>query len=101
MYLLTDRGIDRLDPATGWVKHYTPADGLVGSSHWGSAFRDRRGTLWFGTLDGLSQLLPRPDEPTSPPPVRISAIRVRGDPYPVSELGQLTFAPFLLEPSLN
>ena len=101
MYLLTDRGIDRLDPATGWVKHYTPADGLVGSSHWGSAFRDRRGTLWFGTLEGLSQLIPRPDEPASPPPVRITAIRVRGDPYPVSELGQLTFAPFLLEPSLN
>jgi signal transduction histidine kinase len=101
MYLLTDRGIDRLDPETGWVKHYTSADGLVGSSHWGAAFRDRHGALWFGTLEGLSQLIPKPDEPASPPPIRISAIRVRGDPYPVSELGQVTVAPFELEPSFN
>ena len=101
LYLLTDRGVDRLDPKTGWVKHYTSADGLVRSSHWGTAFRDHHGAVWFGTLEGLSQLVPSLDEPASPPPIRISAIRVRGDPYPVSELGQTAFAPLVLAPSLN
>jgi signal transduction histidine kinase/streptogramin lyase len=101
IYLLSDRGVDRLDPNTGWVKHYTSADGLVSSSHWGVAFRDRQGALWFGTLEGLSRLTPMPDEPASPPPIRINAIRVRGDSYGVSELGQTTVDPLLLGTSLN
>jgi ligand-binding sensor domain-containing protein/two-component sensor histidine kinase len=101
IYLLTDRGVDRLDPDTGWIKHYTSADGLVGSSHWGTAFRDRAGDLWFGTLEGLSRFTPKEDEPATPPAIRITGIRVRGDSYPVSELGQTVVAPLLLRPALN
>jgi ligand-binding sensor domain-containing protein/signal transduction histidine kinase len=101
IYALTDKGVDRLDPKTGGVKRYTSADGLVGSSHWGVAFRDRHGALWFGTLQGLSRLVPKPDEPASPPPVRIAAIRVRGEPYPISELGESRLARLVLAPNEN
>jgi len=101
IYALTDKGVDRLDPKTGRVKRYTSADGLVGSSHWGVAFRDRQGALWFGTLQGLSRLVPKPDEPASPPPVRIAAIRVRGEPYPISELGESRLARLVLAPNEN
>jgi ligand-binding sensor domain-containing protein/two-component sensor histidine kinase len=101
IYILTDKGVDRLDPKTGRVKRYTSADGLVGSSHWGVAFRDRHGGLWFGTLQGLSRLVPKPDEPASPPPVRIAAVRVRGEPYPVSELGESRLASLVLAPNEN
>jgi len=101
IYVLTDRGADRLDPNTGWIKHYTSADGLVNSSHWGTAFRDRNGDLWFGTSEGLSRLTPKADDAETPPHVRISGIRVRGDPYPISEMGQTVFAPLLLRPDLN
>lgn len=101
IYVLTDRGVDRLDPTTGGIKHYTSADGLVSSSHWGSAFRDRGGNLWFGTLQGLSRLSPKPDVPTSPPPVRIDAIHVRGDSYPVSELGETRLGDIVLRPDQN
>jgi ligand-binding sensor domain-containing protein/signal transduction histidine kinase len=101
VYVLTDKGADRVDPNSGWVKHYTFADGLVNSSHWGTAFRDRSGDLWFGTSEGLSRLTPKQDEAEAPPAARISGIRVRGDPYPVSELGQAAFTPLLLRPDLN
>jgi signal transduction histidine kinase/ligand-binding sensor domain-containing protein len=101
IYALTDKGVDRLDPKTGRVKRYTSADGVVGSSHWGVAYRDGNGVLWFGTLQGLSRLVPKPDESASPPPVRIAAIRVRGEPYPISELGENKLAGLVLAPNEN
>jgi signal transduction histidine kinase len=101
IYVLTDRGADRIDPNSGWMKHYTQADGLVNSSHWGTAFRDRSGNLWFGTSEGLTRLTPKPERGDTPPPVRISGIRVRGVTYSVSETGQTVFAPLVLRPDLN
>ena len=58
--------IDRLDPVTGHVRHYTRADGLAGATLT-SAFRDRSGNLWFGAYDALFRLVPGPDRPRSPP----------------------------------
>ena len=52
------------------------------------SFRDREGALWFGTLQGLSRLIPRPEPPTSPPPVLISSFRIAGVSQPISELGE-------------
>jgi signal transduction histidine kinase/ligand-binding sensor domain-containing protein len=101
MYFLTDRGLDRLDLETGSVKHFSSADGLVNTSHWGVAFRDHTGTLWFGTLQGLSRLKPKPIEPASTPAVRISSIRVRGKAYPVSELGETQIANLVLQSDEN
>ena len=48
IYVGGGHGLDRLDPATGRVKHFTTADGLP-PGLFRAAFRDRNGVLWFGT----------------------------------------------------
>jgi signal transduction histidine kinase len=91
IYVGTSRGVYRIDPETGRVKHFGTGEGLA-SDFVITAFRDARGMLWFGTISGLSRLDPVADrsfEPNEPPPVRISALRVRGVPHRVAELGDL------------
>jgi ligand-binding sensor domain-containing protein/signal transduction histidine kinase len=88
MYIGTANGIDRLDPATGHVKHYTTADGLV-NNFVNVAYRDRQGMLWFGTLQGISRLLPESrSDPTNPPSIFINGLRIAGEAYSLSHLGQ-------------
>jgi PAS domain S-box-containing protein len=91
IYVGTGRGVDKLDPATGHIRHYTVADGLAASLI-GVSYRDRNGSLWFGTLQGVSRLDPQPNQPASPPPIFITALRVAGVPYPISELGAASIA---------
>lgn len=87
IYFGTSRGIDRLDPSTGAMDDYTISDGLPNSDVQ-SAFRDRNGVLWFGTPQGLAKFEPQPARPPTQPPIMISAVRVSGSPYPISELGE-------------
>jgi ligand-binding sensor domain-containing protein len=47
IYAATGQGLDRLDPATGRLRHYTTADGLA-SGKITAAFRDRDGWIWIG-----------------------------------------------------
>jgi PAS domain S-box-containing protein len=86
IYVGTGRGVDKLDPGTGHIKHYSMADGLA-NSFINVGFRQHDGSLWFGTLQGLSRLVPQPERPTSPPPILITALRIAGVAYPLSELG--------------
>ena len=87
VYVGSSRGIDRLDPGTGRVKHYSTADGLTGAE-FKAAFRDRGGALWFGTTAGLSRLNPEPESATTPPVILIGGLRVAGTPRPLSALGE-------------
>jgi PAS domain S-box-containing protein len=91
IYLATPRGVDRLDPVTGEMRHYTSADGLPRSLV-GVSFRDKNGSLWFGTLQGLARLDPQPNRTASPPPIFITRFQVAGVPYPISERGATTVA---------
>ena len=87
IYVGGGRGLDRLDPATGRVKHFTTADGLApGVFH--AAFRDHTGMLWFGMSSGLARLAPAPDTPSAPPPVLIDGLRIRGLPQLISAFGE-------------
>jgi signal transduction histidine kinase/streptogramin lyase len=87
IYLGTVRGIDRLSPDTGRVKHYSMADGLA-DDFITAALRTRDGALWFGTQNGLSRLMPEPDEPAPAPPIMIGDLHVAGVKQPLSELGE-------------
>lgn len=87
IYVGTVRGVNRLSPETGHVKYYGTSDGLA-SDFINTAYRDRRGAIWFGTFNGLSKLVPEPDLPLLPPPVLISGLRIAGEDYSVSPLGQ-------------
>lgn len=86
IYAGTVRGVDRLSPDTGTVRHYGLADGLAGDFVT-TAFRDRKGTLWFGTFGGLSRLDPQPEPVSAPPPIRIEGLRIAGVVQPLSEFG--------------
>ncbi|MGH9762041.1 MAG: triple tyrosine motif-containing protein, partial [Blastocatellia bacterium] len=89
IYVGTGRGLDKLDPATGRIRHYTVADGLA-NSFVNVSFRSTDGSLWFGTLKGLSRLIPQPERPPSPPPILITSLRIAGTPYPIPELGAVS-----------
>ena len=80
------RGVDRLDPDTGRIRHYSAADGLV-SDFVTAAFRDSRGDLWFGTYGGVYRLRPGQEPKDEAPPIAITAVRIAGGNYPVQELG--------------
>jgi len=100
IYFWTGRGVDRLEPATSGIRHYTSADGLVPAGP-AQAFRDNRGRLWFGYV-GLSRLDPEADRrDPSAPPIRITGLRVRGVAQPLSELGESNHLGLVLEPSQN
>jgi hypothetical protein len=100
IYIGTGRGLDKLDPATGRIRHYSTADGLAGSFV-NVSFRRADGSLWFGTLQGLSRLVPQADRPTGRPPVFVTALRVAGVSHPIPELGALIVAGPELGPTQN
>jgi ligand-binding sensor domain-containing protein/signal transduction histidine kinase len=86
IYLGTARGVDRLDPDTGRIRHFTTADGLT-NNEIESAFRDRHGALWFGTLNGVSRFVPQLEGPVQPPGILIDGLRIAGAVFPLPELG--------------
>jgi ligand-binding sensor domain-containing protein/signal transduction histidine kinase len=100
IYIGTGRGLDRLDPATGHIKHFTSTDGLARGKV-EDCFCDRQGALWFGTALGLSRLVPEPDLPQSPPPILINGLRIAGSKYPISELGETEVSRLDLAPNQN
>jgi signal transduction histidine kinase len=89
IYTGGNHGIDRLNPATGEVTHYTTDDGAA-PGLLRAAFRDRQGVLWFGTEFGLTRLEPsRHARPASAGlDVFIRSVRVNGVPQTVSALGE-------------
>ena len=95
IYVGTARGIDRLEPETGLIKHYTTADGLA-TNETTIALRDGAGGLWFATIDGLSRIQPRLEAARPQPVVRIAAVRAGGLQWPVADLGQPEIGPLRL-----
>src|SRR5260370_435036 len=91
IYVGGGQGLDRLDPATGGVKHFTTADGLA-PGLFRAAFRDHNGVLWFGMTRGLSRYAPAPDVAAAPPSVLNTGLRVAGSLRLVSALGEKQMA---------
>jgi signal transduction histidine kinase/ligand-binding sensor domain-containing protein len=91
IYIGTWRGIDRLDPETGQIEHFSNADGIP-ASYVESAYRDRKNNLWFLTDKGLARFQPEPPRQRKPPPILITGLRVEGLPQSVSILGETELA---------
>jgi signal transduction histidine kinase/ligand-binding sensor domain-containing protein len=87
IYVGTVRGINRLDLRTGKFSYFGTADGLA-SDFVNVAFRDHAGVLWFGTMNGLSRYEPVEQAPSTPSDVLISGLRIAGEDYSVSPVGQ-------------
>jgi signal transduction histidine kinase len=100
IYAGTGKGVDRLDPKTGHIRHFSTANGLA-HGEFTSALRDRSGSLWFATKQGLSRLIPDSDRPPVQPRVLITDLRVGNATYPVSQLGEAHVSTPDLSPSQN
>jgi ligand-binding sensor domain-containing protein/signal transduction histidine kinase len=100
IYAGTSKGVDRLDPKTGHIRHFTSANGLAHGVY-RAAVRDRSGSLWFATTQGLSRLVPAADRPPVRPRVFITDLRVGGGAFPVSQLGETRISRLELDPSQN
>ena len=96
LYLGSPLGITRIDLNDGSIRQYTQEDGLA-RTEVNSAFRDRFGTLWFGTDAGVSRLVPEDSTPAPPIRLLIGGARVNGIPLPVSDLGTPSAGPFVLD----
>jgi ligand-binding sensor domain-containing protein/signal transduction histidine kinase len=97
IYAGTARGLDRLDPANGFIKHYSTADGLAPGTV-AAALLDRDGALWFGNTMGLSRLTPSTDGSPAVPPVYITALNVDGEARAAADPGVRALSPLRLEP---
>jgi signal transduction histidine kinase len=92
IYAGTARGVDRLDPESGEITHWTQADGLSGGGI-RSALASRNGDLWFLSNSGLSRMPGRGEDAAAAPlAARIMAVRVGGAPQPVSDNGETEVA---------
>lgn len=95
IYAGNNRGVDRLDPASGHIRHYTVADGLAPGAVL-AAGRDQQGALWFVTAQAVSRIIPAPDEAATPLPIFISGVRVEGVQRMRSALGENAMPPLQL-----
>jgi signal transduction histidine kinase len=87
MYFGTERGMDRLDTATGRIRHFTKGDGLAGD-HVNSCMKDSRGFIWVTTTTGISRLDPRAERTDSlAPSVYLSRVQIAGEDLPIAETG--------------
>jgi ligand-binding sensor domain-containing protein/signal transduction histidine kinase len=100
IYAGTGKGVDRLDPTTGHIRHFSTANGLA-HGVLKSAVRDQSGALWFATTQGLSKLIPSYDKPVTPPRIFITDIRAGGLSYPVSQAGETRVSKLELKASGN
>ena len=99
VYFVTGRGLDRLDPSTGQIRHIRSSDGLAGTAI-GTCTRDSRGRMWVGTAEGLSRIDPDSlERPRPPPAVLIEAMRVGDRDVALAPRGTRDPLTFTLEPS--
>ena len=100
IYVAGGRGVDRLDPKTATLHHFTSSSGLPpGDTQF--LFRDRQGSIWFASFYGLARYRPEPDQTLDTPAPLLRALRVGGDPYPISETGERAVTGMDLAPGHN
>ena len=98
IYACTGHGVDRLDVGNRSIKHFTVADGLPRGMIQ-LAYRDRHGTLWFGSVFGLSSFVPENRQSLMMPSVYLTGLRIEGVARSVSEIGATDLPSFDLAPS--
>lgn len=100
IYMCTGHGLDRIEPATGRVRHYGSSDGLP-RGELINAFWDGQATLWFQTMHAIVRFVPEPDIRDSPEIVKVRGIRIRGVPFHISDLGITDLSGLILPADQN
>ena len=100
IYVADGRGVDRLDPTTTTLRHFTSSSGLPpGETQF--LFRDRHEDIWFASFYGLARYRPELDSTSDTPAPLLRAVRVGGGEYPISETGEQSVAGVGLAPGRN
>lgn len=100
IYVAGGRGVDRLDPDSGTLRHFTSSNGLPpGETQF--VFHDLHDNIWFASFYGLTRYRPEPDQHWETPVPLVRALRVGGDSYPISELGSSLLTGVDLAPGHN
>lgn len=87
IYAGTARGIDRIDPNTLGIRHFSIANGLASDFVVDSAM-DSNGDLWFATGGGVSRISPESDNTAeAAAAVKFGSVRIAGVEQPISLLG--------------
>ena len=69
MWIGTSRGVDRFNLKDSTITHFGKREGFLGvECNQAAGFRDKYGTLWFGTIHGLVHFNPRSVKPNHVPP---------------------------------
>ena len=98
LWLSTNAGIARLDPATGGVRTYGPAQGAQGPEfNSGAAYAAADGSLMLGGTNGFNWFRPEALDAAAPPPrVVLTGLRRFDEPVPlarsVSALGAVALS---------
>ena len=85
IYFGTGRGVDRLDRATGMIRHFTNDEGIVGTvvNH---LFTDGLGNVWVASDGGVSRINPAAlQENSRPSPIFINRVLIAGKELPLQE----------------
>lgn len=89
LWISTTRGLTCLNPATESIQVYTKNNGLLSDQfNYASAYKDRKGRMYFGSVKGLISF--NPDEFTQNrfmPPVYITGFQVNNKELDIKEKG--------------
>ena len=98
LWITSTRGLLHLDPSTNKFKIYTKDDGLLDNSFsYNSAYRDKNGKMYFGTISGLLSFYPADlKENSYNPPVYITGFQVNGKEYIVNSVRSQDFRSILV-----
>ncbi|MBW8049719.1 MAG: SpoIIE family protein phosphatase [Cytophagales bacterium] len=75
----TEKGLDKIVPEySGEIRHYGKAEGFVGiETNSRAVYKDSKGFIWFGTINGVTQYNPGADIPnTIEPQTHITGIKL-------------------------
>jgi ligand-binding sensor domain-containing protein/signal transduction histidine kinase len=87
IYVGMGRGLDRIEPLTGRIRHFKGTDGLT-SDDVRKIFRDSQMNLWIGTNKGLFRFNPEPESPKAAPAVFITKLIIAGEEQTISDAGE-------------
>jgi|ERR1041384_646342 ligand-binding sensor domain-containing protein/signal transduction histidine kinase len=101
MYLGTFKGLDRLDPLTGEIRHFTTKDGLAGDII-GQCMKDTRGNIWVATSTGISKLDPSAENVAAhQPAIFLSRVQIAGEDFRLAETGTTSISGLVLPAARN
>jgi len=92
LWLSSNKGIYKFNPAARKIKNYTVGDGLQSNQFSGGAFsKDNNGKLYFGGINGLNSFFPdNISENTHLPPIVITDLKILNKSAEISKEGPLT-----------